>query len=224
MYDDAYNRKIYSKISEMTKTMINHENAENNGGNPQHKITTRLEGMAMRKKSVEGGSGYAAATLGDHGYQEDATMGAGRGRPPTAKKVATVSENEGSGVPIGGGVSAAGVSAAGRRKKGAGVTGGDLSLLRYNELKGQPVYTAPANAKETVATIPPSAKARSKLLNATSITTKADMPSAYVAGAKPARSNARNEIVRKVMREKSLSLPAASKYVKEHGLYQRKGK
>ena len=121
MYDNAYNRKICSKISEMTKTMINHENAENKGGN-QHKITTRLEGMAMRKKNVEGGSGYAAATLGDHGYQEDATIGAGRGRPPTAKKVATVSENEGSGVPIGGGVSAAGVSAAGvsaagRRKK-----------------------------------------------------------------------------------------------------------
>ena len=68
MYDNAYNRKICSKISEMAKTMINHENAENNGGNPLHKMTTRLEGMAMRKKNVEGGSGYATATLGDHGY------------------------------------------------------------------------------------------------------------------------------------------------------------
>ena len=143
MYDNAYNRKICSKISEMTKTMINHENAENNEGNPQHKITTRLEGMAMRKKSVEGGNGYVAATLGDHGYPEDSTVGAGRGRPRAAKKVATVTENEGCGVPIGSGVSAAGVSAAGvsagrRKTKGAGVTGGDLSLLHYNELKGQP--------------------------------------------------------------------------------------
>ena len=45
----------------MTKTMIHHEHAENNKGNPQHKITTRLEGMTMRKKNVQGGDGYAAA-------------------------------------------------------------------------------------------------------------------------------------------------------------------
>ena len=230
MYNNAYNRRICSKISEMTKNMINHENAVNNEGDHEHKVTTRLEGMTMRKKNLQGGDGYAAATLGDHGYQEDSTLGAGHSRPRRTRKVATVTENEGSGVTIGSGVSAAGVSAAGvsaagvtaagrRKKQGSGVTGGDLSLLHYNELKGQPAFTAPANAKETVATIPPSAKARSKL-----VTTKADMPAAYVAGAKPARSNARNEIVRKVMREKSLNLPAASKYVKEHGLYQPKGK
>jgi hypothetical protein len=36
---------------------------------------------------------------------------------------------------------------------------------------------------------------------------------------RPRRTNARAEIVRKVMREQGLSLPAASKYVKENGLY-----
>jgi len=36
---------------------------------------------------------------------------------------------------------------------------------------------------------------------------------------RPRRSNARAQIVRKVMREQGLSLPAASKYVKENGLY-----
>ena len=117
------------------------------------------------------------------------------------------------------GVSAAGVSAAGRRKKnGAGVTGGDLSLLHYNELKGQPAFTAPANAKRTVSTVEPSARPVSKL------STHDDMQAAYVAGARHTRKpNARNDLVRKVMREHSLSLPAASKYVKEHNLYKRAG-
>lgn len=39
------------------------------------------------------------------------------------------------------------------------------------------------------------------------------------AGKKPRRPNPRAAIVRDVMREKGLSLPAASKYVKENGLY-----
>lgn len=40
---------------------------------------------------------------------------------------------------------------------------------------------------------------------------------------KPAagKKSARAELVRKVMKEKGLSLPAASKYVKEHGLYKK---
>ena len=104
-----------------------------------------------------------------------------------------------------------------RSKKGAGaigsgVTGGDLSLLRYDQLKGQPPLTAPAQKKET---IPSNAVSRQ-----TRLTTKADMPASYIAGAKPARKpNARNELVKKVMKEKGLSLPMASKYVKDHSLY-----
>jgi len=88
-----------------------------------------------------------------------------------------------------------------------------ISLLHYNELKGQPALRSPAISKETVSTVPPSVQRR--------LTTKADMPAAYSAGAKPTQTNARNEIVRRIMREKSLSLPLASKYVKQHGLYTR---
>jgi hypothetical protein len=39
------------------------------------------------------------------------------------------------------------------------------------------------------------------------------------AGRRPRRSNPRAAIVKRIMREKGLSLPAASKYVKENGLY-----
>jgi hypothetical protein len=38
-------------------------------------------------------------------------------------------------------------------------------------------------------------------------------------GRKKRAPSARNLVVKKVMREKGLSLPQASKYVKEHGLY-----
>jgi hypothetical protein len=234
MYDNAYNRGVAGKISEMTKRMILHQDSMNNETDREHKITSRLEGMAMRKKDVQGGSGYAAATVGDHGYQEDSTVGVGRKkRGPQGEGMSAAGISAG-GVQIGSGkdgvvatpmqsgtgVSAAGVSAAGRRKKnGAGVTGGDLSLLHYNELKGQPAFTAPANAKRTVSTVEPSARPVSKL------STHDDMQAAYVAGAAPKarKPSARNELVRKVMKGHSLSLPAASKYVKEHNLYKRAG-
>ena len=74
MYDNAYNRSVAGKISEMTKRMIAHQDGMNNEADHEHKITTRLEGMALRKKDVHGGSGYAAATVGDHGYHEDSTI------------------------------------------------------------------------------------------------------------------------------------------------------
>ena len=235
MYDNAYNRSVAGKISEMTKRMIAHQDGMNSGGDHEHKITTRLEGMALRKKDVQGGSGYAAATVGDHGYKEDSTVGAGKKRGKAAAMAEQGCGMSAAGISAGGvqigsgkdGVvatpmqSGAGVSAAGRRRKnGAGVSGGDLSLLHYNELKGQPAFTAPANAKITVSTVEPSARPVSKL------STHDDMPAAYVAGAAPRtrKPNARNELVRKVMREHSLSLPAASKYVKEHNLYARAGR
>ena len=86
-------------------------------------------------------------------------------------------------------------------------------MLRYNELKGQPPLTAPAQKKET---IPHNAVSRQIRR-----TTKADMPASYIAGAAPKKANPRNEIVKQIMREHSLSLPMASKYVKDHGLYKK---
>jgi hypothetical protein len=197
MYDNAYNRGVCNAISDITKKMINHENHVNSDGRNEHKITTRLEGMALRKKNIHGGAGYAAATLGDHGFKEDATLGAGMSAA---------------------GMSAAGVSAAGKAV-GCGVTagrkprkktGGDLSLLHYDELKGQPKLTAPANKKTTVRT--------SSGVEQTRPTTKADMPAAFTGGSKSRQPNARNILVRKVMAEHHLSLPMASKYIKEHNL------
>jgi len=217
MYDNEYNRGVRVKLSQLNKKAIDHENRINNSSNDEHKLTTRLEGMCMRKKNIHGGSGYAAATLDDRGYKEDSTHGAGVSA--AGMSAAGVSAA---------GMSAAGVTGAGirpigsgrKKKSGSGImetigdvihtvaplaplllaagkktrskkaiTGGDLSMLRYDQLKGQPPLTAPAEKKVT---IPANAASRQKQL-----TTKADMPASYIAGAKPRKPNARNELVKK---------------------------
>ena len=103
MYDNEYNRGVRIELSQINKKAIDHENRINNSNDDEHKLTPRLEGMCIRKKNVHGGSGYAAATLDDRGYQEDSTHGAGVSAA---------------------GVSAAGVSAAGM--SAAGVSGAGI--------------------------------------------------------------------------------------------------
>ena len=237
MYDNEYNKGIRVKLSQLNRKAIDHENRINNSNNDEHKLTTRLEGMCMRKKNIHGGSGYAAATLDDRGYKEDSTHGAGVSAAGMSAAGISAAGISGAGVrPIG----------SGRKKKTAGsimdtigdvihtvaplaplllaagkktrskkqITGGDLSMLHYKELKGQPALTAPAEIKET---IPANAESRQVRR-----TTKADMPASYIAGEKPARKpNARNELVKKAMKEHGLSLPNASKFVKEHNLYKK---
>jgi hypothetical protein len=104
MYENEYNRGIRVKLSQINKKAIDHENRINNNSNDEHKLTTRLEGMCMRKKNIHGGSGYAAATLDDRGYKEDSTHGAG----VSAAGMSAA------------GVSAAGISGAGVRPIGSG--------------------------------------------------------------------------------------------------------
>ena len=238
MYDNEYNRGVRNKLSQLNRKVIDHENQISNSNEAEHKITTRLEGMCMRKKNVHGGSGYAAATLDDRGYKEDATHGAGvSAAGVSAAGVSAAGVSGAGGVrPIGSGSRsrkkktgngimdtigdvihtiaplAPLLLAAGKKprakKTAAGITGGDLSLLRYNELKGQPALTAPAQKKETV---PSNAVSRQKRM-----TVRENMPGSYVAGAAPRKPNARNEIVKKIMKEQGLNLPNASKFVKEH--------
>ena len=101
MHDNEYTRGVRNKLSQLNRKVIDHENSISNNTEGEHKKTTRLAGVRMRKKNVHGGSGYAAATLADRGYKEDSTHGAG------------VSA-------AGAGISAAGMSAAGVRPIGSG--------------------------------------------------------------------------------------------------------
>ena len=75
MYDNEYNRGVRNKLSQLNRKVIEHENQISHSNEGEHKITTRLEGQCLRRKNVHGGSGYAAATVMDQGFER--TEGAG---------------------------------------------------------------------------------------------------------------------------------------------------
>ena len=86
-----------------------------------------------------------------------------------------------------------------RRKKGEGVSGGALlSLKDLDQMHGQP---------------PPEMRPK--------VTVKAEGEPvrAVGSGVSGGGRSKRNTIVKEVMQKHGLSLPAASKYVKEHNLY-----
>ena len=163
----------------------------------------------MRHPEVHGGNGFAAATVQDLGFEP--TLGAtSADAKPVRRRAKTIEVGEGlsaAGVSAtrvsAAGVSAGGVSAGAakrtRRKKGEGASGGALlSLKDLDKMHGQPPDTI-----------------RSK------VTVKAEgMDRAVGSGVSGgAGRSKRNAIVREVMQKHGLSLPQASKYVKEHNLY-----
>ena len=178
----------------------------------------------MKEPEVHGGSGFAAATAHDLGFEPTLGATSADGKP---KRVRT---NK---IAVGEGLSAAGVSAAGvsggakktrkpkatidvvaeipsteapaaveggkrtRKKKGAGVSGGALlSLKDLDKMHGQPEPTVQGK-----------------------VTVKAEGGRAVGCGVSGGARGKRNTIVKEVMKKHGLSLPAASKYVKERKLY-----
>ena len=162
----------------------------------------------MRHPEVHGGNGFAAATVQDLGFEP--TLGAtSADAKPVRRRAKTIE--------VGEGLSAAGVSAAGvstarasaggvsaraakrtRRKKGEGASGGALlSLKDSDKMHGQPADNMLSN-----------------------ITVKTEGSAKAVgSGVSGGGRIKRNAIVRNVMQKHGLSLPQASKYVKENNLY-----
>ena len=92
MYNNEYNHRISKKLNQINKDLLNHENILTHTDSDDHKITSRLEGMIVRDHKIKGGNGYAAATLGDHGYSEDQMVGAkGSGKSAAGFSAAGVS-------------------------------------------------------------------------------------------------------------------------------------
>ena len=208
-YKNAYNAQVAQQVRQMSQKHVNREK-EINDFATDYEIPSQVESSVMRYPEVHGGSGYAAATVADLGFEP--TMGATSSdvKPSRARRK-TIEVGEGLSAA---GVSAAGVSAAGasaggvsagattkrtRRKKGEGVSGGALLTLKdLDKMHGQPPDTI-----------------RSK------VTVKAEggPDRAVGSGVSGGGRSKRNTIVREVMQKHGLTLPAASKYVKEHNLY-----
>ena len=168
-----------------------------------------VESSVLRHPEVHSGSGFAASPVADLGFEPTLGATSSDAKPRRVRKK-TIEVGEGlsaagvsaAGVSAGG-VSAGGVSAGAakrtRRKKGEGVSGGALLSLRdLDKMHGQPE---------------PDRRAK--------ITVKAEgePDRAVGSGAFGGGRTKRNTRVRDVMKKHGLSLPAASKYVKEHNLY-----
>jgi len=239
-YNNQYNQNVAQAVRGYSQQHINREQAINDF-TTNYEIPSQVESAVMRYPEVHGGSGFAAATVQDLGFEP--TMGAtsADGVPARVKKkVIEVGEGLSAAGVSAAGMSAAGVCAAGtslagsaaakpkkatrktlqvpipdapvaegvsagkrpRKKKGGAL----LSLKDLDAMKGQP----PDTIRATVApTSRPEAAAAAAALGSGAV------GEGMVGGLRRRRI----EIVKEVMKKHKLSLPAASKYVKEHKLY-----
>jgi len=226
-YNNQYNSNVAQIVRGYSQKHINRENAVNDFST-SYEIPSMVEASVLKNPEVHGGSGFGAATVQDLGFEPTLGATSGEGVPKRVRNKM---------IEVGEGLSAAGVSAAGvsagakpkrapkknlqvpvpeaietvaegvsagskpkrtRKKKGDGVSGGALlSLKDLGAMHGQPEPTIQAK-----------------------FTVKAEGADRTVGeGMSGGLRRKRIEIVKEVMKKHKLSLPAASKYVKEHKLY-----
>ena len=135
VYDNPYNRMIAQQVRAIDERHIDIIN--NISETNQYDITTPLESMTMRDDTITGGSGFAAASAHDLGFEPTdgntpLTGGAKRGRKKKISDGAVGSGMSAGGMSAGGmsagGMSAGGMSAGGMSAGGA--SGGALLTLR----------------------------------------------------------------------------------------------
>jgi len=226
-YNNAYNQSIAAQNQNLYKKKIAYQNAcdENTRTND---VMSPLEGVAMREQGVSGGSGTAAATLHDLGYEQMNGVTGSGGEPPAVKKrsynrkpkpevvaLPTADANQNISAHAGG-VSGGGVSAG--SADGGGVSGGSIaraigSGVSAGAKRGRKKQQE-AEAK-VVAAVPPE--------QAVEVVGGSHTTPAAAGSGKPKRTNARAAVVGRIMKEKGMKMAEASKYVKEHGLYKKGG-
>ena len=191
-YSNQYNQNVANRVRAYSQKHINRENAINDFST-SYEIPSLLEASVLKEPEVHGGSGFAAATVQDLGFEPTLGATSGEGKAKRVRKKV---------IEVGEGLSAAGVSAAGL--SAAGVSAGSkcaskrkggalLSLKDMGATHGQPEPTIQAK-----------------------VTVKAEGSDRAVGGGLRGR---RIAIVKEVMKKHGLSLIEASKYVKEHKLY-----
>lgn len=218
-YRNQYNSNVAQAVRSYSQKHIDRENAINDFST-SYEIPSKVEAAVLKEPEVHGGSGFGAATVQDLGFEPTLGATSAEGVPKRARRKV---------IEVGEGLAAAGVSAAGvsagskpkraprktlkvpvpeatvaeggakpkraRKKKGEGVSGGALLTLKdFGVMHGQPEPTIQAK-----------------------VAVKAEGADRKV-GEGGLRGR-RNALVKEVMKEHGLSLPAASKYVKEHKLY-----
>ena len=247
-YNNAYNQTIAAQLQSLYANHIAHEKAANDNTR-QNDVMDPLEGMALRHEEVKGGSGTAAATLHDLGY-EQMNGATGSGEPteinpkrkytrrtmkvavpaamaePDATAGGADAGRVSAGGVSGGGVSVGGVSGGddeAAREVGGGVSAG-AKKKRARKAKGGGILDTVKDIADTVGSVGKAVAPFAPLLLAAGEPKEAEKSDEPMeeGGAKKKRS-ARHDVVRQVMKEKGMSLIEASKHVKEHGLYKKGG-
>ncbi len=205
-YANQYNASIARAVRGYSQKHIDRENAMNDFST-SYEIPSKVEASVLKEPEVHGGSGFAAATVADLGIEP--TLGATGGaeaenkKKRARKKVIEVGEGLAAAGVSGGGLAiGSGVSGGKRKKKGGAL----LSLKDLNAMHGQPPNTIRAKTAPAAKPEATQGGAASGFANGSGVS----------GGANRSR---RNAIVKEVMKKHGLSLPAASKYVKEHKLY-----
>ena len=194
-YDNQYNRAIGEKVRQVNQKHIDMQNVDNDNAPCNDPVTSQVESMVLKHPDIVGGNGYAAATLGDFGYEP--TLGAAK--PKKARKKKGEGE-EAAGMHAG--LAAAGLAAAGMA--GAGASGGALLTVQdIDKMHGQPPLAM--NAKITVQAKPYNAE----------LMGEGREVGAGVSGGSRKKSN---DLVKEIMKSKGLSLPEASKHIKADNL------
>ena len=87
MYQNDYNQTIAQKVRQNAKKQIQRQEEANAMADPS--FTSNLESMALKDSTIEGGSGYASATVRDLGFPDEHTNGVVGSGEPVAKKKRT---------------------------------------------------------------------------------------------------------------------------------------
>jgi hypothetical protein len=113
-YRNPRNVNVAEQVHNISQTHINREN-QINDFSTNYEIPSQLESTVLRNPEVHGGSGFAAATVKDLGFANDATLGAtsaegGAVKRRVRKKAIEVGERLSAAGVSAGGVSAGGIT------------------------------------------------------------------------------------------------------------------
>ena len=191
MYNNAYNKNIAERVKRNIKKHIARQEEADKMGDTS--FTSHLEGAALRDHTIEGGSGYAAATLRDEGFQTETTNGVvGSGEPEVKKK---------------------------RTRKTKLVGSAILGLADIEtEPRGDPPVQPPLVRTGVKAS---KSKLQDDTLKlATEATAKLQDDTLISGGSKKKRMNKYAQLVKEIMQQNNIkSLAEASKYIKANNLY-----
>ena len=163
--------------------------------------------MTLRNDNIQGGSGFAAATVADLGFE------------PTDGASHTAS---------GSGMSGGSKRGKAKAKSGAGISGGALLTDKDASAVLRPQPPPGMEARITLQASPHKDQPIPQASQGTAINGALASGSGISGGGTSGggtsggkRVSDRNVLVRQIMKEKGMSLPQASKYIKENNLYKK---